>query len=66
MKFNLLFCQRMLLGCAVVFVLVRPLGAGWFFAGFLLSQAVIWVSPLLTRGPQTLTGDEVPDPSTMG
>jgi len=51
---------------AVVFVLVRPLGPGWFFAGFLLSQAVIWASPLLTRGPQTLTGDEVPDPSTMG
>jgi len=51
---------------ALVFVLVRPLAPGWFFGGFLLSQAVIWFSPLLTRGPQTLTGDEVSGPSAMG
>lgn len=33
----------------VVFVLVRPLGPGWFFAGFMLTQAVIWAAPVLTR-----------------
>ena len=33
----------------VVFVLVKPLGPVWFFAGFMLTQAVIWAAPVLTR-----------------
>lgn len=36
-----------------VFVLVRPLAAGWLFAGFMVTQAVIWVAPLLARGEET-------------
>ena len=36
-----------------VFVLVRPLAAGWLFAGFIATQAVIWVAPVLTRGNET-------------
>jgi len=36
-----------------VFVLVRPLAAGWLFAGFMVSQAVVWVAPVLTRGEET-------------
>lgn len=40
-----------------VFVLVRPLAAGWLFAGFIATQAVIWVAPVLTRGNgTTVTG----------
>ena len=40
-----------------VFVLVRPLAAGWLFAGFMVSQAVIWVAPVLTRDEaKTVTG----------
>ncbi len=32
---------------AVVFALVRPLAAGWLFAGFILTQATMWVAPAL-------------------
>jgi ATP synthase protein I len=33
---------------AAVFVLVRPLAAGWLFAGFIATQATMWAAPLLT------------------
>jgi ATP synthase protein I len=33
----------------IVFVTVRPLAAGWLFAGFMVTQAVIWAAPVLTR-----------------
>lgn len=36
-----------------VFVLVRPLAAGWLFAGFMVTQAMVWLAPLLTRGAET-------------
>jgi ATP synthase protein I len=51
---------------AVVFVLVRPLAPGWFFGGFLLSQTAIWASPILVRGPESLAGNDIPDPSVTG
>lgn len=44
---------------AVVFVLVRPLGPGWFFGGFMASQAVIWIAPVLTRGGDMVVGDGI-------
>lgn len=33
---------------AAVFALVRPLSAGWLFAGFIATQATMWAAPLLT------------------
>jgi ATP synthase protein I len=33
---------------AAVFTLVRPLSAGWLFAGFIATQATMWAAPLLT------------------
>jgi ATP synthase protein I len=33
-----------------VFTLVRPLSAGWLFAGFIATQATMWAAPLLTGG----------------
>jgi len=33
---------------AAVFALVRPLAAGWLFAGFIATQAVIWAAAGLT------------------
>ena len=35
---------------AAVFVLVRPLSAGWLFAGFIATQATMWAAPMLTGG----------------
>ena len=33
---------------AAVFALVRPLAAGWLFAGFIATQAVVWFAAGLT------------------
>ena len=30
-----------------VFMLIRPLAAGWLFAGFIVTQAVMWAAPAL-------------------
>jgi ATP synthase protein I len=51
---------------AVVFALVRTLDPGWFFGGFMLSQLVIWASPILLRGTETSTGKEIPRSSMTG
>ena len=51
---------------AVVFALVRTLEPGWFFGGFILSQAVIWASPILVRGVETSIGEDIPRPSMTG
>jgi ATP synthase protein I len=37
----------------IAFVTVRPLAPGWLFAGFIVTQAVIWVAPVLARDGRT-------------
>ena len=53
-------------GFAVVFALVRTLEPGWFFGGFMLSQAVIWASPVLVRGVDKLVEEDTSRTSVTG
>ena len=41
---------------AAVFMLVRPLEAGWLFAGFIVTQAVMWAAPALA-GDDPVSGN---------
>lgn len=38
---------------AAVFVLVRPLAAGWLFGAFVLTQAIVWIFLVTDRGAGT-------------
>ncbi len=38
---------------AAVFVLVRPLAAGWLFGAFVLAQATVWIFLVVDRGTGT-------------